>query len=199
MSAARVSPNKTRRRAGEPIVAIVVHWTGGTYKSALDWCLRDESDVSYHDLIGRTSGEFAGIVPWKDYAAWSVGYAKSPDPRIDWVQPNRGTINVALSGGPPTRPTDWQYSTLVDTIAGYFEELQWDAGQAFRIIGHDDVAVFGPGHARAGEHGRKDDPQGLEWAQRAGEDLWLNLTNLRFDVVAALNGQPRGTDARRTN
>lgn len=186
-----VSPNKTRRRSNEPIGGICVHWSGGTYASARDWCLRDESDVSYNDLIGRVKGEFTTLVPWKEYAAWAVGYAKSPDPRIVWAQPNRGTISVALSGGPPTPPTAWQYDTLVETIAGYFAALQWDAANAFRIFGHDDVAVFAPTHARAGELGRKDDPQGLDYVRRHGGDLWLNLTSLRFDVVAALNVQPR--------
>lgn len=191
MTGVRLSPNKTRRRPGESIVAVGVHWSGGTYQSALDWCLRDESEVSYHDLIGRTSGEFAGLVPWRTHAAWAVGYAKSPDPRIAWVQPNRGTINVALSGGPPTPPSDWQYRTLVDAIAEYFDALAWDASESFRILGHDDMAVFDPKHERAGEFGRKDDPQGRAFARKNRTGLWLDLTTLRSDVVAALHVQPR--------
>jgi N-acetyl-anhydromuramyl-L-alanine amidase AmpD len=154
------SPNKTRRR--EWVSWLCVHWTGGTYASAVDWCMRAESEVSYHVILGRAKGERADLVPW-EYAAWSVGHAKPPAPWLAFRSGNHTSESIALAGGPPTPPTEWQRDELVRLLAERMRHHGWGAHDVHRILGHDQVAVFKPGHPRAGEFGRKPDPQGSGW------------------------------------
>ncbi len=191
MTTPRFSPNSSRRTS--PILCIVVHWTGGSYASARDWCLRDESDVSYHELLGRVPGEWCELVP-VDRAAWSVGHARSDDDRIAFGNGNQASWNIALSGAPPIRPTEWQVGTLIERLAVRMPQFGWGAEDVWRIRGHGQLAVFGPTHARAGQRGRKDDPEGRAWMARerqAGRPAapWIDLANLRACVADALRAR----------
>ncbi len=155
----KISPNKSKRR--EKVAYLVVHWTGGTFASAVDWCLRDESDVSYHVIIAP-DGEARQIVPW-EYAAWAVGWSKSPYPDFPFMSGNHASESIALAGGPPVAPTQKQRERLVVILAERMVANGWDHDQVWRIIGHDQTAVFKPGHPQAGQFGRKPDPQGHGW------------------------------------
>lgn len=177
----KLSPNRSSRSyAGKvvPVTCCIVHWTGGTYESAIDWCLREESDVSYHVVISP-KGERRQLVPW-DRAAWAAGWSKSPDVRMPFNHPNSGnraSDNIGLAGGPPTPPTPAAIAALVLELVARFKARGWKADEVWRILGHDEVAVFPPAHARAGELGRKPDPQGQGW---------LPLPPIRLEVRAQL-------------
>jgi hypothetical protein len=147
----------------------VYHWTGGTYASAVDWCLRDESDVSYHTVISP-KGERTDLIPfaeWNKYAAWSVGYAKAPE---GFPEPmtlaNHRTINIAFAGGPPVGLTDAAFNMGVSIGLEVFMQQKWGTKDLWRVLGHSDVAVFGPEHPKAGQFGRKHDPWGENWVSR---------------------------------
>jgi len=181
----RQSPNRTKRR--EPVRFLCVHWTGGTFSSAVDWCCRDESDVSYHVIIGP-DGAAVQLVPW-DYAAWAVGWSKSPAPWLTFTSGNHASESIALAGGPATPPTAEQVATLVQLLTERMRARGWGAGDVRRILGHDDVAVYKPGHAKAGRFGRKPDPQGTDaWGKPEGG--WLPLAPIRAAVAAALERTP---------
>lgn len=153
------SPNHSKRF--KAVEAIVAHWTGGTYASAVDWCQRDESDVSYHEIIGP-KGELAVLVA-PDRGAWAVGCSKAP-PRFHFgTSGNSGTYSIALAGGPPTPPTDAQRSVLLERLQWAFAYFGFNPTDTYRIISHTDVAVFPKGHPRAGQYGRKPDPEGQHW------------------------------------
>lgn len=161
------TPNRSERR--RPVSAIVYHWTGGTYASAVDWCLRDESDVSYHVVIGP-KGERRDLLPfdqWDRLAAWSVGYAKAPPGypgEMDLA--NHRTINIAFAGGPPVGLTDAAFNMGVGIGLEVFVKFNWGVEDLWRVIGHADVAVYDPKHPKAGQFGRKPDPWGSGWLQR---------------------------------
>jgi hypothetical protein len=162
------TPNRSIRR--KPIVAVVYHWTGGTFKSAVDWCLRDESDVSYHTIISPT-GERRDLIPfdeWKTTAAWSVGHAKTPPGFPESLAlANHVTINIALAGGPPVAPTQAAVNMAVAVGHEVFLSMKWGTKDLWRVLGHADVAVYGPDHPKAGQFGRKPDPWGNDWLKRA--------------------------------
>ncbi len=148
------SPNHSARRyAGKPVtpVAVCLHWTGGTYKSAVDWCTRDESDVSYAKIVGP-NGEVSTLVA-PDRSSWSVGKSQAPAP---WKgsHGNAMTYNIALAGGPPTKPTTAQVDATVQCIKETFAHFGWPLRDVFRITGHHEWAM---------PRGRKVDPVGSGW------------------------------------
>lgn len=167
------SPNHSARRG--PVEAVCVHWTGGTYASAVDWVCRPESVVSYHAIIGPT-GDVAYCVPW-DRAAWAVGASRQPDDaRFTFgARGNGATDNIALAGGPKTPPTAQQITMLLRQIRARFVARGWPMTDTWRILGHVDVAVYPAGHPKAGQRGRKPDPTGQGW---------LNLDTIRQEIAA---------------
>lgn len=88
----RQTPNFTRGRVITP-TAVVLHHTSGSYAGSVDWCLRPESQVSYHVII-KEDGErtvlagdnqrtwHAGKSFWRgkpDLNSWSLGVAFAGD------------------------------------------------------------------------------------------------------------------------
>lgn len=141
------SPNESRRV--RPCVAVCLHWTGGSYASALDWCQRPEAKVSYHEIISPT-GEVATLVD-PDRSAWAVGKGKAPAP---WqgTACNSMTYNIALAGAPPKPVTPAQWDTLMEQIRLAFRRFKWPLADTHRVTGHADWAP-----------GRKPDPWGNGW------------------------------------
>lgn len=174
-NAVRFSPNKSRR-GGLEVRFICVHWTGGTFSSGVSWCMADESDVSYAEIIGAKEGEWRQLVP-HEFASWSVGVAKSFDPRVVFTQANKQSYSIALAGCPPTKPTTYQLRMIVERVAAAMKHYGWGPDETFRIKSHSEVAVFPKGHKRAGQLGRKPDPDG---------DGWLDMNWLRTEVAKAL-------------
>lgn len=178
------SPNKSVRT--ERVGLFGVHWTGGTYNSAVAWCCDPESDVSYADIIGP-DGRVARLVPY-EYAAWAMGFAAvPPGAPYTFRRANHASVSIALAGGPPHPPTTAAIETLIALLVKGFIRYGYSPEETWRIIGHDDVAVFGPTHKRAGQYGRKDDPTGREFI-RSGKIKapWLDLDMVRARVRAAL-------------
>lgn len=161
------TPNRSIRK--KPVVALVYHWTGGTFNSAVDWCLRDESDVSYHVVIGP-QGQRRDLVPfeeWKNVATWSVGYAKAPAGFPESLAlANHATINIAFAGGPPVPLTQAAFNMGVAIGLEVFVSMKWGSADLWRVLGHADVAVYDPKHPKAGQFGRKPDPWGSDWVKR---------------------------------
>lgn len=178
------SPNRTRRR--EYVTWLCVHWTGGTFGSAVDWCTRPESEVSYHTIISP-EGKIARLVPY-DFAAWAVGYSKSPLPNLTFRSGNHSSESIALAGGPPGEPTAAQRKALLGILAERMRAHGWGPGEVWRILGHDQVAIYGPDHPDAtkrGKFGRKPDPQGTDrWGKPIGG--WLPLDGVRRAVADLL-------------
>jgi len=164
MSLTHPSPNHSPR--AHRVEALCVHWTGGSYASALDWICRRESQVSYHAVIAPR-GELATCAPW-DRAAWSVGVSKQPDDlRFTFgTKGNSATENIALAGGPPTPPTPAQVQMLVRVLRSRMIAHQWPLTDGWRIVGHADLAM---------PRGRKTDPTGRGW---------LDLDAVRREVAA---------------
>jgi N-acetylmuramoyl-L-alanine amidase len=168
------SPNHSGR-GRRAVEMICVHWTGGSYESALDWICRDESDVSYHELIGPAGQLALSVAP--ERAAWSVGTSRAPAPFTCGGACNSASYNIALAGGPPTPPTEAARAVLVERIARAFQYFAFPPADVWRIVGHSALAVYPKGHPKAGQYGRKVDCEG---------SAWLPLPPVRVAVAAAL-------------
>jgi len=131
--------------------------------------LRDESDVSYHAIVGP-KGERRDILPfteWKKLSAWSVGVAKAPAGFPENLTlANHATINLAFAGGPPIGLTDAAFEQGVAIGVEVFQLMEWGVSDLWRVLGHADLAVYGPTHPKAGQYGRKTDPWGMAWLAR---------------------------------
>lgn len=158
-------------------VAVCLHWTGGSYASAVDWCQRPESKVSYHEIIGRR-GELATLVA-HGRAAWSVGRSLAPAP---WKgsSGNSMTYNIALAGTPPMPPTEQQVARAIERVREAFIFFGWPLSDAHRVTGHDGWAF---------PAGRKDDPEGRAFRAheikngRADPGPWLDLELVRARIA----------------
>lgn len=148
-------------RRGASVVAVCVHWTGGTYASAVDWCRRREASVSYHEIIAP-DGTLATLVA-PERSAWAVGKSRAPAP-WEGASGNAMTYNIALAGGPRTPPTEAQRLVLLQRIVLAFATFGWSLKDSYRITGH---------HQWAWPRGRKVDPVGSGW---------LDLNALRAQV-----------------
>jgi len=183
----RPSPNRSHRLARVGLV--VLHWTGGTFGSAVNWCCDPRSEVSYNDIVAP-DGRVARLVPYVDYAAWAVGFAAvPPGAPYTFHRANHESVNLALAGGPPIPPTAAAVTTLVERIVAVFRLPGTDLSpdELWRIIGHEDVAVYGPEHKRAGQFGRKDDPTGRQFIAAGHlQAPWLDIPAIRARVRTQL-------------
>lgn len=180
MTTNTVSPNKSARR--EAVQALVVHWSGGSFRSARDWCLRPESEVTYHLLLGRADDETELLCPWS-YAAWACGAGRPPKGSpLAWKACNHATESIALSGGPPTPPTDSQVVRLTHHLAHRMRAHGWGPAEVdVRILDHRTTRAAAI--AAGVKATTKPDVSGA-----AG---WLDMGSLRANVALVLE---RGLD-----
>lgn len=140
------TPNQSSR-GGERVRLIVIHGdAGNSDKGTVEWIMADESDVSYHYLIGR-----AGDVFWfvdEALAAWHAGESKWPGCTIErpgrkpTVNPSSIGVAFANNGKEPFR--DEQYKAGAKLVASLCK--QYGIGRD-RVVGHNQVSP-----------GRKTDP-----------------------------------------
>jgi N-acetyl-anhydromuramyl-L-alanine amidase AmpD len=156
---AHPSPHHSRRTV--PCVAVCLHWTGGSFGSAVAWCQEPQSRVSYHEVIA-TNGAVAHLVD-ADRAAWAVGKSRAPEP-FTGTAGNSMTYNIALAGAPPERPTAAQIASVIARCQAAFKAFGWPLTDRHRVTGHSDWAW---------PRGRKVDPVGDPTAP------WLDLEAIR--------------------
>lgn len=151
----------------EPVRGICWHWTGGSYVSAVVWCVDPQSKVSYNAIISP-KGFIANIAPWSA-RPWAMGICKSSDPkRFPYADANSAFESIALAGHPPVPPTTEALHALVRLTAERFRAHGWGPDDTWRITTHS---------AEAWPRGRKDDPDGQHW---------IDMTKLRAAVATRL-------------
>lgn len=147
------SPNRRARPAGVPILVAILHSTGGSFASAVNWLRNRASKVSAHYVVSR-SGRIEKLVPLSD-VAWHAG-------RAAW----RGRTDVnSVSIGIEQEHIDGRQ----DWPAAQVAAVVWLVG-ALRAA-YPGIAVTS--HAEvARPRGRKVDPMGWPWQSlgRTGPD-----------------------------
>lgn len=68
----RLSPNRGGKITPK---YIILHHTAGNYAGSVDWCLRPESQVSYHYIINPVDGSRTQLV-YDTRRAWHAGKAQ---------------------------------------------------------------------------------------------------------------------------
>jgi N-acetyl-anhydromuramyl-L-alanine amidase AmpD len=119
-----ISPNQEYLRRGEKIQGFVIHKTEGTFKSAVDWCTKAISQVSYHFIIDRDGTDICLVMP--ENTAWHAGLIKNASTPLirHGNNTNLYTVGIALAGyssEPPTASQMAKCAKLMNVIANYYD------------------------------------------------------------------------------
>lgn len=146
----------------EPRIGVMLHYDGsGTDEGAVAWFEHPECRVSYTILV-LDDGTYVRIAP--DTArAWHAGYCRTSDPeRLPYEDANSAFYAISAATNAARDVTPLQTLAIAELVRRWFFLERWDTKETWRIVGHSSEAIFGPGHPRAGERGRKTDPEGAD-------------------------------------
>lgn len=144
----RPSPNRSPRKPGTPISAIVLHDTGGkNAEGALSWFAAPASGVSAHYVVGKDGAVYRCVADAEK--AWHAGISTL------WGVPdvNAYSLGVELvDDNDGDRYPDAQVEALIELLT----DLCWTHRiPLHRVVGHQHIAI---------PPGRKVDPgDDLDW------------------------------------
>lgn len=140
------SPNSRQRPAVVKPQVIVLHSTGGSFASAVNWFLSKVSKVSAHYVVKRDGG-WRKMVPL-DHVAYHAGKAR-------WQgHTDVNTISVGIELCHVDRKDDWPEEQM-QAVIRLIRDLRSEYGP-LPVVGHCDVAI---------PHGRKIDPYGFPFTR----------------------------------
>ena len=111
-----MSPNQEYLRRGNKIAGFVIHKTEGSFKSGIDWCMNQKSQVSYHFIIDTNGDDICLVMP--ENTAWHAGLIRDPQTELIKLgsNPNLYTIGIALAGFASEPPTASQVAKCAKLI-----------------------------------------------------------------------------------
>lgn len=160
-------------RVVEPIGAMVHFDDSASDKSGEDWFKSPDCKNGYNRYYLDT-GEVVQLTPSMVEAARHAGRCKQKNA-------NSSYYGLAIAAKDGDTVTQKQFATLVADIVAIWKFHGW--GDVARLVGHDEQAVFEPGHPKAGQLGRKCDPTGTK-----AEKPVLSMAALREAVRVQLGG-----------
>lgn len=131
--------------------------------SSVIWFTDPACKVSYNWLVMDT-GNVIPIAP-DDARAWHAGCCKTDDPRLPYKDANSAFYGIALAATAGDTATREAKRSLAALCLHCFAIEGWDVTEVWRIVSHRSQAVYCPGHAKAGQRGRKNDPEGPDPAR----------------------------------
>lgn len=139
---------------------VMLHYDGSsTDRGAVSWLCDSRSRVSYHYLVLR-DGTWVSFAPLNK-RAWHAGYCKASDERLTYDDANSAFYGVSIAAGTGETATIGQILTTASIVRGLYKINKWyPKEEGWRLVSHASEAIFGPGHPREGEYGRKMDPEG---------------------------------------
>lgn len=144
----------TERRIG-----IMLHYDASvTDEGSIEWLAGPEIKVSYNWIV-MDSGNIIPIAP-EDARAWHAGCCKSDDARLVYRDANSAFYGLSVAATSGDRATVEAKRSILAMCLTLFGNHQWPISETWRIVSHRTQAVFCKGHPRAGEYGRKSDPEG---------------------------------------
>lgn len=153
---------------------LVIHWTGGTYESCVEWMLNPNSYVSCHYVVDKYGKRVTEMCSPKK-KAWHAGYSY-----CDGFGPNVNnySIGIEIEGPPSVTKDKWWYRSCLDTIGKIITYLKEEHNINLKyIVDHSTIS-----------YGRKQDVVCAK--KKVDEFPWhllVNMTNLN-DLV---NGDRR--------
>lgn len=162
----------TARRTGawdtlrQPRMGVMLHYTGGTDLSGLQWLLFDQRCRVSYNWLTLDDGTTLSVAP-KEARAWHAGVCKDSDEFFVYHDANSAFYGHAIAAESGDTCTPKQFDMVVQTIVALFREHQWTPEQTLTRI---------TDHAReAWPRGRKEDTGNV-----------LPLANVRRAVADAL-------------
>ena len=162
----------------EPRVGVMLHYdASASDASAIIWFTDPLCRVSYNWLV-MDSGNVIPIAP-QDARAWHAGYCKSDDPRLAYRDANSAFYGLALAATTGDVATREAKRSIAMMCLHCFALEGWPITDVWRIVSHRQHAVYEPGHPKAGQYGRKSDPEGPDLARPV-----MNTNEIRGMVAA---------------
>ena len=162
-----VHPSKPFRenwgKLTEARVGVMLHFDASVSDAgAVSWFTHPDCHVSYTWLVLDT-GNIIPIAP-QDTRAWHAGCCKSDDSRLVYRDANSAFYGIALAATKGDVATREAKRSIVALCLHCFELEGWPITEAWRIVSHRSQAVYCKGHPKAGQRGRKSDPEGDDLA-----------------------------------
>jgi N-acetyl-anhydromuramyl-L-alanine amidase AmpD len=162
----------------EKRVGVLLHYDASSSDaSAIRWFTHPDSRVSYTWLV-MDSGNVIPIAP-QDKRAWHAGCCASDDPRLVYRDANSAFFGIALAATAGETATREAKRSIAMMCLHCFAVEGWPITEVWRIVSHRSQAVYCRGHPKAGQRGRKSDPEGDDLAHPV-----LNTNEIRGMVAA---------------
>lgn len=141
---------------------VMLHYDGsGTDAGAVAWFSDPRCNVSYNRLV-LDDGSYVIIAP-DNTRAWHAGHCRSSNPaRLPYQDANSAFYGIAVATDDVHGVTALQKLAVAWLTRRWFHREGWDPTETWRIVGHSSEAVYGPDHPKAGQRGRKTDPEGAD-------------------------------------
>lgn len=173
----------------EKRIGVMLHYDASVSDaSAIAWLATDpRCKVSYNWIV-MDSGNIIPLAP-TDKRAWHAGFCRSDDPRLKYRDANSAFYGISLAatiGDVATREAKLSIAALCLTL---FSVHKWPLTEIWRIVSHGSQAVYGPHDPKAGERGRKSDPEGSDKAHpvmSTNEIRGLVASHLAGDLLPQL-------------
>lgn len=158
-------------RIREPRVGIMLHYDASSSDaSAVAWFTDPRCRASYNYLV-LDSGNIIPIAPLHA-RAWHAGVCRTDDPvRLPYRDANSAFYGVAIAATTGEMATKDAKRSVAMICATLMRLEQWPTEHVWRITSHRAQAVYptrlpdGRPHPKAGERGRKSDPEGPSLAR----------------------------------
>jgi len=145
---------------GERRLGVMLHYdASGNDAGAVAWFADPRCQVSYN-WLALDDGSYVEIAP-RDAGAWHAGICKSSDPaRLPYRSANRAFYAISAATDDRVDVTPIQLLTIAWLTRRCYSWESWPLEDTWRIVGHSTEAVYPAGHPKAGQRGRKSDPEG---------------------------------------
>lgn len=159
MSAASKPFRENWGKLTEARIGVMLHYDASVSDaSAVTWFTDPACHVSYNFLVLDT-GNIIPIAP-QDTRAWHAGCCKSDDPRLPYRDANSAFFGISLAATVGDAATKEAKRSIALLCLHCFQMEGWPVTAVWRIVSHRSQAVYCKGHPKAGEYGRKSDPEG---------------------------------------
>jgi N-acetyl-anhydromuramyl-L-alanine amidase AmpD len=160
---ARIQGHSWSDQLKEPRQGVMLHYdASASDRSSVAWLAGADIKVSYNWIVLDT-GNIIPIAP-THARAWHAGWCRSSDPRLQYADANSAFYGVSIAATSGDVAGVETKRSIVAICRSLFIAHRWTAAQAWRIVSHRAHAVYEPGHPKAGQYGRKNDPEGPDLA-----------------------------------